>query len=739
MQTRQAGGGECAHRDEDIMDQSAVDEVEAFLDRQARREADAMRGTAEVGREGDSSPPPPHLRGEEVVMTANGTGGGCRDAEQRERERGKRGVDAVDDDISAQGRKRPRKMTIDEVYDGDAQQRARSTFLQWVYDAGIPFRAFRRSSWRRHRKAVAELPRGVRMVYPSFKEIGDSGVIGERDAMHGAALHLFRSKSKRRSLVQPVETRFASVLLMLLWLKERRDALQSMLHDDAWDNIPWESQLGDQAVWVRQTIRDGLFWWDVEYGILVMTPIHQLLRRLDRGGMVMSLVYSWSRLVVAELRLLQDEERIPSDIVDDCIHQVLARRQHMLAPPHATTHLLNPRRHHLRYYDARVRTAEDLEVVQECDSFFLAQAGGDRAGTHYLRNEVRAVAAEGGSTGPVDEEPEPLVRPHTSMTEEELAAIRRRLHQLGSRRPRPVSEVFGARAAVLLPYEGEVPEEEVVDGAAGPARDDAVDDDDNWTDLEEIACRANKSLERLYFAQGGHSTGAQPQTTLMRAEDDPPRGASDTRHGTGRGAGTRRTRDATQPRRRVFGVDSSDDERMVQDDDALLRARHSSAPEVGREARPLRRSERLVSRDSTAPQTETACSQHLEDILGNQVEGEQPEQRTPAQQEPSRDIPFDLRTRDSMVGGEGTSGGNIARRQHIRVGDMADYYPHDTQREETQVERDALIDAEGLRVIRHTMPLSRHRRPLRDMLMFHLCQHRLLHRAGRLRPRLLLP
>ncbi|GBG68678.1 hypothetical protein CBR_g3219 [Chara braunii] len=203
--------------------------------------------------------------------------------------------------------------------------------------------------------------------------------------MHDAALHLFRRKRKRRSLVQPVETRFASVFFMLLHLKERRDALESMLHADAWDNIPWESRLVKQAVWVRQTIRDAEFWRDVDYAIIIMTPMDQLLRRLDRGGMVMSLVYSWSRLMVTKLRALQEVQAVPSEIVKDCIDQVLARHQHMFESAHAAAHLVNPRRRSLRYYDTRVRSAEDLEVVQECDNFFLAQTWGDRAGARYLR------------------------------------------------------------------------------------------------------------------------------------------------------------------------------------------------------------------------------------------------------------------------------------------------------------------------------------------------------------------
>ncbi|GBG68677.1 hypothetical protein CBR_g3218 [Chara braunii] len=64
------------------------------------------------------------------------------------------------------------------------------------------------------------------------------------------------------------------------------------------------------------------------------------------------------------------------------------------------------------------------------------------------------------------------------------------------------------------------------------------------------------------------------------------------------------------------------------------------------------------------------------------------------QEDPSQDIPSVLRTSNFMVGGMGTSGRGIGRRQHVRLGDMANYCPDDSHTEETQAERDARIDAE---------------------------------------------
>ncbi|GBG86274.1 hypothetical protein CBR_g41268 [Chara braunii] len=107
--------------------------------------------------------------------------------------------------------------------------------------------------------------------------------------------------------------------------------------------------------------------------------------------------------------------------------------------------------------------------------------------------------------------------------------------------------------------------------------------------------------------------------------------------------------------RRVFGVDNADSEQGIEDDESLLCACDLSAPQVEGGSKPLRRSKRLVSRDSTAAQTETACSQHLEDLQADAPEGEEPEQLTPIRKEASQhsqDIPSGLRTRDFMVGGE---------------------------------------------------------------------------------------
>ncbi|GBG92232.1 hypothetical protein CBR_g54775 [Chara braunii] len=232
--------------------------------------------------------------------------------------------------------------------------------------------------------------------------------------------------------------------------------------------------------------------------------------------------------------------------------------------------------------------------------------------------------------------------------------------------PRPLEVVFDARATVLLHYQEEVQAAKRANEAVRAARDEAIACyEEEWADPEEIACRADKT------GGTGHDTGC----------------------GTGHGASASRVVLATHARR-VLGVDNTDEEHGNEEDDSLLREDGLPPPDVGARSQPLKRSDRLVSRGSKGAQSQTDCSQHLEDIQVNVPDGPDLEQRTPIGRVALQEIPSDLRTRDFMVGGEGASASGIGRRQHVWVGDMAAYYPSDMQREETCAEREALIEDE---------------------------------------------
>ncbi|GBG75371.1 hypothetical protein CBR_g20000 [Chara braunii] len=425
-------------------ERDAVEEVEEFLAEEARR-AEA-RGSEEGGAAG----PAPDMPGEDVVMTA----------------RGKMPVESGVEGVP-QGRKRQRRSRLDEVYNPDGQAGFRDTFLQWAYDDGIPFAAFRRQSWLRHKKQLASMPRGVRPVYPSFKDIGGAGIDEQRGkvaamlrevcssfesigatilsdgrqsrdarpivnflaaAKHGALLYATVQRDGSLSETAQIVLRrwkaiFRSfppkdVLAICTDSASNYTSAANLLAKDSDPNIrriTWLpcathvanlmlSDIGTRVPWVTDTIfraralvrfikshgeayhlfrliRCADFWRNVQHAAAVMTPVHQLLRRLDRGGMIMSTMYSWSQELVRQVAAAD----VPDDMRGPSVEAVQIRTMHMLEPAHAAAHLLNPRRRSLRYYESARRTAADLEVVTECNSFLLAQTSSDRVGDAYLR------------------------------------------------------------------------------------------------------------------------------------------------------------------------------------------------------------------------------------------------------------------------------------------------------------------------------------------------------------------
>ncbi|GBG80081.1 hypothetical protein CBR_g30448 [Chara braunii] len=354
-----------------------VDEVQEFLDEEARR-----AGGMEVG--GGTSTTP-DLEGEVVVMTARGSSAAHHHEGDALGRAGKRPVDSGAEGMS-QARKRQRQSTLDEVYDPDGQAAFRDSFLQWAYDAGIPFAAFRRQLWYRHKKALAAMLRGVRPIYPSFNDIG-VGIDDQRGKVAAVLREvrgLFESVGAT-ILLDGRQLRDTRPIVNFLAAAKRgalmRNALEGMLHDDEWHIIPWESSKRRQALWARQVIRCANFWRNVQHAVTVMTPVHQPLRRLDRGGMIMSMIYSLSQELVRQVAVAD----VPDDMRGPCVEVVQIRTMHMLEHAHAAAHLLNPRKPSLRYYESVHRTAADLEVVIECDSFLLVQTDSDPAGDTYLR------------------------------------------------------------------------------------------------------------------------------------------------------------------------------------------------------------------------------------------------------------------------------------------------------------------------------------------------------------------
>ncbi|GBG92977.1 hypothetical protein CBR_g58025 [Chara braunii] len=216
---------------------------------------------------------------------------------------------------------------------------------------------------------------------------------------HGAALSLYRrfsaahpssasaaaggsssappsSQRRGRELVYPVQTRFVTHYLMLERLLDRRRALEALMMSDDWLRTAWRRSIFLQARWVRHQVRYAPVWEHVEDIVALMTPVMLLLRRLDRGGHVMTRMWSWGFVMVDRVaraslnRTSKDELHI---VVQACLVWVA----HLLEPAHCMAHLLNPRQRSITFFGAARRTDHERILADESLRYLRQQTGGD--------------------------------------------------------------------------------------------------------------------------------------------------------------------------------------------------------------------------------------------------------------------------------------------------------------------------------------------------------------------------
>ncbi|GBG91695.1 hypothetical protein CBR_g53509 [Chara braunii] len=223
---------------------------------------------------------------------------------------------------------------------------------------------------------------------------------------HGSALALFRSYSARadrnaradrlggsaaggegtvgrprrsQELLYPCQTRFASMYIMMERLRDRRVPLETMMLEGDWARLPWERRLLGQVGWVRTQVRCGLFWEEMDDLIDVFTPVVQLLRMLDQGGLVISCIFRWVTQLAEEIRKLESTRPRLVGMVQDCY----AHACHLLEPAHAAAHLLNPKTRNFVYFQSPRRSDQQKKVAEMTLEYIYTQTGFDRQGDRY--------------------------------------------------------------------------------------------------------------------------------------------------------------------------------------------------------------------------------------------------------------------------------------------------------------------------------------------------------------------
>ncbi|GBG61098.1 hypothetical protein CBR_g19175 [Chara braunii] len=615
------------------MDDAERDDIQDALDEEEGYEGGTREGA--VADEEDEAVREPNLPGEEVVMTSRGvsraspaTRAPRPEVERARREKrtmGQAGVEVPDT-----GReKKARQTTIDEMYAREKLAEFTDAWLQWIYVKKLPFNVFRGPEFQRVRQAAERVPRSIQFRFPSYRVTLGIGIPSQR--------------AKVATMVSKVRATFrhSGATILSEGRKSRsgrRDALESMLHGDAWARIPWDHAHVSQAQWVQQEIRDGEFWQRVQYAILVMSPVHQLLCKMDRSGMMMSVVYEGSQHLLQLMRRVD----VPEDMIEPCMHRRRSGRlivqeregpdegvpletercaawwfEHGRAHPELRTiairvmHLwtsASPEERnwaeHERVSTARrckLGLAKLAQLVEMATNLKLASCA--RQGGGYVLPWVMGTGRGGTAAEEEDEEGdvEPEVwgaRPDGSVFEQE---IQRQIVAFRDSRPsraRSVQDVFGSRATELRPWP------EVGDDVDVAAADGDIDDD--WTNDDDTPLSRDQTAERVYFTYGGGRDGMDSFTSVITGDVSLTAQASgSSRAGGGRGgrshaevhvddSGEQQPRGGLRHTGRRWEVRSDNE---VEDEEVPLPDRRFSPSHhpISSQPEALRRSERLAS------------------------------------------------------------------------------------------------------------------------------------------------
>ncbi|KAK1438667.1 hypothetical protein QVD17_04476 [Tagetes erecta] len=187
---------------------------------------------------------------------------------------------------------------------------------------------------------------------------------------HTHALAMFRENSKLE-LLKVATTRFASHYILLRRLLDCREALATTIVLNSWRE--WvkngDENTRNNGEIVATTIKDDLFWEDVENILAITKPIYLLVRFCDSEGPRMGEIYEKMDNMVGEIKEIMKVNKF--SIYSDRVKGILVRRwDKMTIPLHCLGYALSPRFYDKNYLqelapggEKRNAPNDDIEVV----------------------------------------------------------------------------------------------------------------------------------------------------------------------------------------------------------------------------------------------------------------------------------------------------------------------------------------------------------------------------------------
>ncbi|XP_037484298.1 uncharacterized protein LOC119363099 isoform X2 [Triticum dicoccoides] len=182
---------------------------------------------------------------------------------------------------------------------------------------------------------------------------------------HHKTLALMRVATKRRDIIRPGVTRFASAFLTLQSLLEKKDALRYMVVERAWEDMKnVKTKKGKDAT---ATVMDANFWKGVLLCIKVFEPLVRVLRLVD-GDIKPSMAWLYGELVNAKREMKEAFNNLERNYKDTMGIVEKKMNGRLDSPLHMAAYVLNP---HYSYADSSVFTTAN-EGFQECAEQYYA-------------------------------------------------------------------------------------------------------------------------------------------------------------------------------------------------------------------------------------------------------------------------------------------------------------------------------------------------------------------------------
>ncbi|CAH9140124.1 unnamed protein product [Cuscuta epithymum] len=227
---------------------------------------------------------------------------------------------------------------------------------------------------------------------PKFKKVIDQAkTLTIYIYAHHKTLAMMRSFTKKRDIVRPGITRFATCFLTLQSLLEKKSQLKSMFGSDDWDQCNHSKTVkGKQAL---ATVMSTAFWNSLSLCLNIYAPLVNVLRFADGDKPTMGFIYG--KLLEAKNSIKEASNNLERNF--QLIFAIIEEKQkdRLDSHLHLTAYLLNP---YYFYKDVNIQLDElVMDGFLNCVETFYY--GDIEKQSEVVNNEINVYKNKGGHFG----------------------------------------------------------------------------------------------------------------------------------------------------------------------------------------------------------------------------------------------------------------------------------------------------------------------------------------------------